>query len=89
MTSRIDTTSINVNFPRPRVANDTQGFRDNFAAIRKNLDLAGMELSRIQAKYLDVSGDLSGFSSDFTNSDKPAVPLTGRPCGQERPRGLA
>lgn len=75
MTSRIDTTSINVNFPRPRVTNDTQGFRDNFAAIRKNLDLASLELSRIQAKYLDVSGDVVGFSSDITNSDKTAVSL--------------
>lgn len=48
--SNINTNSLNVNYPVPGVNNNSQGFRDNFAAIKTNLDIASSEVSDIQNK---------------------------------------
>ena len=50
--STINTNGINVNYPVPGVNNNSQGFRDNFAAIRTNLNTAGTEITDLQNKVV-------------------------------------
>jgi hypothetical protein len=50
--STINTNGINVNYPIPGVNNNSQGFRDNFAAIRINLNTAGTEITDLQNKVI-------------------------------------
>jgi len=50
--STINTNGINVNYPVPGQNNSSQGFRDNFAAIKTNLDIAGNELGDLQNKVV-------------------------------------
>lgn len=50
--SSINTNGINVNYPVPGQNNSTQGFRDNFANIRENLNTAGNEITDLQNKVL-------------------------------------
>lgn len=52
MTSSINTNSLNVNYPVPGVNNNSQGFRDNFATIKTNLDAAGTEITDLQNKVV-------------------------------------
>jgi hypothetical protein len=46
--STINTNAINVNYPIPGVNNNSQGFRDNFASIRNNLNIAATEITDLQ-----------------------------------------
>ena len=46
--SAINTNGINVGYPTPGVNNDSQGFRDNSAAIKTNLDTAATEITDLQ-----------------------------------------
>jgi len=46
--SQINTNGINVNYPVPGVNNNSQGFRDNFATIRTNLNTASTEITDLQ-----------------------------------------
>ena len=48
MTSAINTNGINVNYPVPGVNNSSQGFRDNFAAIKNDLNTAATEITDLQ-----------------------------------------
>ena len=48
MTSAINTNGINVNYPIPGVNNSSQGFRDNFAAIKGDLNTAANEITDLQ-----------------------------------------
>ena len=50
--STINTNGINVNYPVPGVNNNSQGFRDNFAAIRTNLNTASTEITDLQNKVV-------------------------------------
>jgi len=50
--SQINTSGINVNYPVPGVNNNSQGFRDNFAAIRNNLNVSATEITDLQNKAL-------------------------------------
>lgn len=50
--STINTNGINVNYPIPGKNNDSQGFRDNFASIKTNLDTAGNEITDLQNKVI-------------------------------------
>lgn len=50
--SSINTNGINVNYPVPGQNNSTQGFRDNFANIRENLNTASSEITDLQNKVL-------------------------------------
>lgn len=50
--SSINTNGIDVNYPIPGQNNSSQGFRDNFAAIKTNLNVAGNELSDLQSKVV-------------------------------------
>jgi hypothetical protein len=48
MTSAINTNGINVNYPVPGINNSSQGFRDNFAAIKTDLNVAATEITDLQ-----------------------------------------
>jgi hypothetical protein len=48
--SAINTGSIDVSFPTPGVNNNSQGFRDNFGAIKTALDTASDEITDLQQK---------------------------------------
>lgn len=48
MTSAIDPTNINGNYPVAGQNNDSQGFRDNFTNIKNALTVAGSEISELQ-----------------------------------------
>jgi hypothetical protein len=50
--SNINTASIATNYPNPGVNNSSQGFRDNFSAIKNSLDTAGTEIGELQGKVL-------------------------------------
>jgi microcystin-dependent protein len=61
--SAINTGSLNVNYPEPGVNNNSQGFRDNFSAIKNNLDTANSEISDLQNKAV-LKSALSGTTLD-------------------------
>ena len=65
MKSNINTGTINTNYPVPGVNNSSQGFRDNFAGIKTNLETASTEISDLQGKVL-VKSALTG---DTMNND--------------------
>jgi len=48
--STINTNGIDANYPIPGQNNSTQGFRNNFTAIRQNLNIAGNEITDLQNK---------------------------------------
>lgn len=52
MSSAINTNGIDVNYPIPGQNNNSQGFRNNFTAIKTNLDTAGNEISDLQTKVV-------------------------------------
>lgn len=63
--STINTNGINVNYPVPGINNNSQGFRDNFAAIRTNLNTAGNEITDLQNKVVVKSA----LSNSTVNND--------------------
>ena len=70
MSSQIDNSNINALYPRAGEDNDSQGFRDNFAAIKENFTRAKTELTDLQSKVLlkaaltddTLNNDLGGTS---------------------------
>lgn len=50
--STINTNGIDVNYPIPGQNNSTQGFRNNFTAVKQNLDIAATEISDLQNKVV-------------------------------------
>jgi hypothetical protein len=50
--SAINTNGIYVNYPIPGQNNNSQGFRNNFASIKTNLDTASTEISDMQSKVV-------------------------------------
>lgn len=67
--SSINTGSIDVSYPVPGVNNSSQGFRDNFTAIKNNLDTAGTEITDLQNKAI-VKSALTGvtLNNDMANT---------------------
>jgi hypothetical protein len=50
--SQINTNGIDTNYPVPGQNNSSQGFRDNFAQIRNNLNTAANEITDLQTKVV-------------------------------------
>jgi len=67
--SQINTSGINVNYPIPGVNQSSQGFRDNFAAIKTNLDTGYNELTDLQNKVV-LKAALNGttLNNDMANT---------------------
>ena len=69
MSSAINTNGIDVNFPIPGVNNNSQGFRNNFTAIKTNLNTAGNEISDLQNKaVLKTALANSVLNNDMANT---------------------
>lgn len=67
--STINTNGIDVNYPIPGQNNSSQGFRNNFAAIKNNLNIASDELSDLQAKaVLKAALDNTTLNNDMANT---------------------
>jgi len=56
MTSEIDPSTIDPNFPSADQNNDSQGFRNNFAAIQTALGVANVEISNLQSTLIGATG---------------------------------
>lgn len=67
--SAINTNGIDVNYPIPGVNNNSQGFRDNFAAIKNNINTAATEITDLQNKAI-VKSALDGIplNNDMANT---------------------
>jgi len=63
MSSQIDNSNIDSTYPVAGKDNDSQGFRDNFAAIKSNFALAKAELSDLQSKVV-LKAALTGDTLD-------------------------
>jgi hypothetical protein len=50
--STINTNGIDVNYPIPGVNNNSQGFRNNFTAIKNNLNTAASEITDLENKVV-------------------------------------
>lgn len=67
--SNINTNGINSSYPVPGVNNSTQGFRDNFASIKTNLNTAYEELSDLQDKVIVKSAlNSTALNNDMANT---------------------
>ena len=75
MTSTISTTGINTNYPVAGVANDSQGFRDNFLAIKTQLDTAAGEVTVLQDYTAKLNEDNS-FAGNLLENYKSSQELT-------------
>lgn len=67
MTSAINYSAINTAYPVPGVDNDSQGFRDNFAAISNALSVAKTELTSLQTNAV-IKSTLSGTPTPVNNN---------------------
>ena len=86
MTSNITTTGINVNFPISGISNNSQGFRNNFSAIKAALNEAALEISALES--VSTSG-VTGPIGPTGPANGPTGPtgFTG-PYGLTGPQGL-
>lgn len=67
--SNINTNPINVNYPIPGNNNNSQGFRDNFASIKNNLNIAGDEITDLQTKVVVKSAlNNTSVNNDMANT---------------------
>lgn len=67
MTTNINYTNIDGNYPVAGQDNDSQGFRDNFTNIKNNLRYAGDEITELQNKAILKSSLVGGtLSNDFS-----------------------
>ena len=55
MSSQIDTSNININFPVQGKDNPSQGFRDNFGNIAAQLNVAATEITGLQNTISSLS----------------------------------
>lgn len=68
MTSQITTANINGNYPVAGQNNSTQGFRDNFTAIKDNLDVAAQEITAIQNAAVLKTADSNDLEGSVLNN---------------------
>lgn len=69
MTSAINTDTLNISYPVAGVNNNSQGFRDNFTNIKKNLTITASEISELQSSSIFKSA-ISGtvLDNDMNNN---------------------
>lgn len=73
MASNININGINVGFPVPGVNNDSQGFRDNFASIASNLNIAKDEITALQNTTFKTDSDNDFNGSQITDAQFKSV----------------
>ena len=67
--SSINTNGINVNYPVPGVNNNSQGFRDNFAATKNNFIVTRREMDDLMNKAVVKSALSYGPNPSGTNNN--------------------
>lgn len=72
MTSAIVSNTIDTAYPIPGRDNDSQGFRDNFSAIKTALQVATNEISALQSGKADLTS-----ASNFSNNTQSTSTNTG------------
>lgn len=89
MASNISTDGINVNFPVSGLSNNSQGFRNNFAAIKQALDTAAEEIGNLSG-LTGITGPFgpTGPAGGPTGPTGAASTQTG-PTGKTGPTGPA
>lgn len=86
MTSSINASNINNNYPVAGQDNNSQGFRDNFSSIKNNFVAAADEISDLQQKAVlkraltdsELNNDFDGAvieNAEFRGTRKTVVPL--------------
>ena len=76
MTSQINPTAINDQYPVAGQPNNTQGFRDNFAGTKTNFEAAAAEITELQTKSI-LNAALDGGSALTTQNNMLGAPLIG------------
>ena len=76
MTSAINPNDINDAYPVAGQPNNTQGFRDNFAATKTNFEAAASEITELQTKSV-LTAALTGGSALTTQNNLLGAPLIG------------
>ena len=76
MTSQINPTAINDQYPVAAQPNNTQGFRDNFAGTKTNFEYAAEEITELQTKSI-LNAALDNGSSLSTQNNMLGAPLIG------------
>jgi len=76
MTSQINPTAINDQYPVAGQPNNTQGFRDNFAGTKTNFEAAASEITELQTKSI-LNAALDGGSALTTQNNMLGAPLIG------------
>jgi len=66
MSSNINYTSIDETYPIAGTNNNTQGFRDNFTAIKNGLAEASAEISTLQIEITNISGGVGSAGASAT-----------------------
>lgn len=90
MASNIIISTINENFPVSGISNNSQGFRDNFAAIKTALSVANIEISALQGIALGgITGPqgVTGPAGGPTGPSGENSTVTG-PTGKQGPQGI-
>lgn len=70
MTSKIDITKLNTNYPVPGVDNSTAGFRENFSIISDNLGFAKQEIDDLQTNTAKTNQNAEFFGNRIINAEK-------------------
>lgn len=76
MTSQINPTAINDQYPVAGQPNNTQGFRDNFAGTKTNFEYAADEITELQTKSI-LNAALDNGSALATQNNMLGAPLIG------------
>lgn len=76
MTSNITPDSIDTNFPVASSDNNSQGFRDNFEAIRVNFAVAADEIGRLQNTSIRLDGAVRSNAVTLTSDPNGTLVLT-------------
>ncbi len=76
MTSQINPTAINDQYPVAGQPNNTQGFRDNFAGTKTNFEYASEEITELQTKSI-LNAALDNGSALTTQNNMLGSPLIG------------
>ncbi len=76
MTSQINPTAINDQYPVAAQPNNTQGFRDNFAGTKTNFEYAAEEITELQTKSI-LNAALDNGAPLTTQNNMLGAPLIG------------
>lgn len=76
MTSQINPSAVNDQYPVAGQPNNTQGFRDNFAGTKTNFEYAAEEITELQTKSI-LNAALDGGSALTTQNNMLGAPLIG------------